>query len=101
MDRIAIRTRPDGRLGRLQPFHVCLEGMEDTILCRDDEDYDAMVKIMAVASRRKNVIIVIYAVVSNHFHATVLALKQEDADLQKRREPFRGALQGQAHRHPW
>ena len=81
MDRIAIRTLPDGRLGRLQPFHVCLEGMEDTILCRDDEDYDAMVKIMAVASRRKNVIIVIYAVVSNHFHATVLALKQEDADL--------------------
>ena len=81
MDRIAIRTLPDGRLGRLHPFHVCLEGMEDTILCRDDEDYDAMVKIMAVASRRKNVIIVIYAVVSNHFHATVLALKQEDADL--------------------
>lgn len=81
MDRIAIRTLPDGRLGRLQPFHVCLEGMEDTILCRDEEDYDAMVKIMTVASRRKNVIIVIYAVVSNHFHATVLALKQEDADL--------------------
>lgn len=79
MERIAIRTLPDGRLARLQPMHVCLEGREDIILCRDDRDYDAMVKIMAVAARRKNVIIVIYAVVSNHFHATVLALSQEDA----------------------
>ena len=79
MDRIAIRTLPDGCLGRLQPVHVCLEGMENTILCRDEEDYDAMVKIMTVASKRKNVLIVIYAVVSNHFHATVLALSQEDA----------------------
>ena len=81
MDRIAIRTLPDGRLGRLQPVHVCLEGMEDNILCRDEQDYDAMVKIMAAASIRRNVIIVIYAVVSNHFHVTVLALTQEDAYL--------------------
>lgn len=79
MERIAIRTLPDGRVGRLQPVHVCLEGLEDTIICRDEEDYDAMVKIMAVAALRKNVRIVIYAVVSNHFHATVLALLQEDA----------------------
>lgn len=79
MERIAVRALPDGRLSRLQPVHVCLEGMEDTILCRDDQDYDAMVKIMAVAARRKNVIIVIYAVVSNHFHASVLALMQEQA----------------------
>ena len=79
MERIAVRTLPDGRVGRLQPVHVCLEGLEDTILCRDDADYDTMVKIMAVAAQRKNVRIVIYAVVSNHFHATVLALMQEDA----------------------
>jgi REP element-mobilizing transposase RayT len=81
MERIAIRTLPDGRLERLQPVHVCLEGMEETILCRDDDDYDALVKIMMVAARKKNVIVVIYAVVSNHFHATVLALCQEDAHL--------------------
>jgi len=81
MERIAIRTLPDGRLKRLQPVHVCLEGLEDTILCRDDEDYDAMVKVMVIAAKKKNVIIVIYAVVSNHFHATVLALSQEDAHL--------------------
>ena len=79
MDRIAIRLLPDGQLARLQPVHVCLEGLETTILCRDDEDYDVMVKIMAVASLRKNVIIVIYAVVSNHFHASVLARSQENA----------------------
>ena len=79
MERIAIRTLPDGRLSRLQPVHVCLEGLEDTIFCRDDLDYDAMVKIIAVAARRKNVIIVIYAVVSNHFHASVLSETQEAA----------------------
>ena len=81
MERIAIRTLPNGRLERLLPVHVCLEGMAETILCRDDEDYDAMVKTMMVAARKKNVIVVIYAVVSNHFHATVLALCQEDAHL--------------------
>lgn len=49
------------------------------VLCRDDDDYDAMVKIIAVASRRKNVIVVIYAVVSNHCHVATLALSQEEA----------------------
>jgi len=49
-------------------------------LCRDDSDYDAMVKIMAVASLRKDVIIVIYIVVSNHFHAVILAESQAAAD---------------------
>lgn len=49
------------------------------VLCRDDDDYDAMVKIIAVAARRKNVIVVIYAVVSNHCHVATLALSQEEA----------------------
>ncbi len=81
MERIAIRTLPDGRLARLQPVHVCLEGLEDTILCRDEEDYDVMIKIIVVAAKKKNVILVIYVVVSNHFHSCVLALSQEDAHL--------------------
>ena len=57
-----------------------MEGLERTILCRDEEDYDAMVKILCVSARRKNVILVIYAVVSNHCHAVVLARYQQDAD---------------------
>ncbi len=57
-----------------------MEGLERTILCRDEEDYDAMVKTLCVSARRKNVVLVIYAVVSNHCHAVVLARYQQDAD---------------------
>ncbi|MBR5703767.1 MAG: transposase [Bacteroidales bacterium] len=74
------RMLPDGSIMFVYPFHVSLEGLESCILCRDDEDYDTMVKIIALAARRKNVIIIIYAVVSNHCHVAVLAATQEDAD---------------------
>lgn len=80
MRRIVSRVLPDGTIRNVQPFHVCLEGLEKAVLCRDDKDYDAFVKIICVAARRKNVIVVIYTVVSNHSHATVLARCQRDAD---------------------
>lgn len=80
MNRVVQRMLPDGSIMYVYPFHVSLEGLESCILCRDDEDYDAMVKIIAVAARRKNVIIVIYTVVSNHCHIAVLAATQEEAD---------------------
>jgi REP element-mobilizing transposase RayT len=80
MKRIVSRTLPDGSVRNVQPFHVCLEGLEKAVLCRDDRDYDAFVKIICVAARRKNVIVVIYTVVSNHSHATILACCQDDAD---------------------
>lgn len=80
MRRIVSRVLPDGSIRNVQPFHVCLEGLEKAVLCRDEKDYDAFVKIICVAARRKNVIVVIYAVVSNHSHATILARYQEDAD---------------------
>ena len=80
MRRIVERMLPDGSIMFVCPFHVSLEGLESCILCRDDEDYDTMVKIIALAARRKNVIIIIYAVVSNHCHVAVLAATQEDAD---------------------
>lgn len=57
-----------------------MEGLERAILCRDEEDYDAMVKILCVSARRKNVVLVIHVVVSNHCHAVVLARYQQDAD---------------------
>lgn len=80
MKRVVQRMMPDGQIIYLWPFHVSLEGLETVVLCRDEEDYDAMVKIMCVCAKRKNVIIVIYAAVSNHCHIAVLAVSQEDAD---------------------
>lgn len=80
MRRVVQRVLPDGTIGNAQPFHICLEGLEKAVLCRDDKDYDAFVKIICLAARRNNVIVVIYVVVSNHSHATVLARCQDDAD---------------------
>ena len=80
MERIVERRMPDGSISRVQPFHMSFKGLEKAVLCRDDEDYGVMVKYIAVCSLRKNVIVVIYAVVSNHAHAAILAKKQQDAD---------------------
>ena len=80
MRRIVQRRLPDGSIRTVQPFHICMEGMETVVLCRDEEDYDAMVKIICLCARRKNVIVIIYAVVSNHCHVAVLAVSQKDAD---------------------
>ncbi|MBO4585117.1 MAG: transposase [Bacteroidales bacterium] len=80
MKRIVTRTTPDGYAGYVQPFHICMKGLEKTILCRDDDDYDALVKVICVSARRKNVIVIIYTVVSNHCHVAVLAKTQADAD---------------------
>lgn len=79
-ERNPIRQLPDGTITRVFPFHVSLEGRESKVLCRDDEDYDTFVKIIVVGARRRNVILTVYAVVSNHGHAIVLAARKEDAD---------------------
>ena len=57
-----------------------MEGQETVVLCRDDEDYDAMVKVICLCARRKNVIVIIYIVVSNHCHVGVLASSQKEAE---------------------
>ena len=80
MQRIVERRLPDGNIRRVLPFHMSMEGLETAIICRDDEDYDALVKILCVTAKRKNVIVVIYAVVSNHCHAGLLAVSQTAAD---------------------
>lgn len=80
MKRIVYRKLPDGSFQCVQPFHVSLEGLEKAVICRDEKDYDAMTKILCICAWRKNVIIIIYAVVSNHSHAAILALNQADAD---------------------
>ncbi len=80
MRRIVSRVLPDGQLHSVQPFHICLKGLEQAILCRDEDDYDAMVKVICVCARRKRVRVIIYGVVSNHCHVAVLAQCQADAD---------------------
>ena len=73
MERSVFRTLPNGRVLLVQPFHVSLEGLESAIICRDEEDYDVVEKILCVCSKRKNVIIIIHAIVSNHAHIATLA----------------------------
>lgn len=80
MRRIVSRKMPDGSIRNVQPFHISMEGLEKVILCRDDRDYDAMVKTLCVCARRKNVLIIVYAVVSNHSHVAVLAAGYKEAD---------------------
>ena len=74
------RELPDGIIAKVYPFHVSLKGLETRILCRDESDYDAVVKIISVCAWRTNVILLIYAVVSNHAHSVVLAADQNAAD---------------------
>lgn len=75
-----IRTLPDGSVRRVFPFHISMEGLKTRILYRDEADYDVAVKIIALCCLRKNVILVMYAVVSNHIHCVILAPNIQDAD---------------------
>ncbi len=79
-DRNPYRQLPDGRMMRFFPFHICIEGLESKVLCRDDSDYDAFVKIICLAAHRKGTVLVIYTVVSNHMHCLILASDIDAAD---------------------
>lgn len=79
MKRNVLRKLPSGETINVQPFHISIKGMEKAILCRDNEDYGVMVKYIAVCAHRKNVIVIIYAVVSNHGHVAVLAKSYQEA----------------------
>ena len=84
MKRVVYRTLPDKSFRLVQPFHVSLEGLKTAIICRDEKDYDAVEKILCICSKRKNVLIIIYTIVSNHAHIGVLSEKQQDADAYAR-----------------
>lgn len=74
------RILPDGQAANVRPYHISYEGLEKCIICRDDEDCDTLVKCIAVCAHRKNVIVIIYAVVSNHAHIAVLARSVQAAE---------------------
>ena len=78
--RITSKKLPSGKTAKVFPFHISLEGLETAIICRDEEDYDALVKCIHVCAQRMNVIVVIYIAVSNHGHIVILCESQDDAD---------------------
>ena len=79
MERSVVRKLPDGSTRSVEPYHVCLKGLETAVLCRDEEDYDVMVKVLAVCAWRNNVIVITDSAVSNHTHTAVLAVRWKDA----------------------
>ena len=77
--RIVTRTLPDGTSAKVYPFHISLEGLEKNLLCREEEDYDVVEKLLFVSSWESNCLVVIYIVMSNHGHICVLASSWENA----------------------
>lgn len=71
--RIVTRTLPNGKASKVYPFHISLEGLESNLLCRDDEDYDHLVKSFLIGSYKHNCIIIIYIAMSNHGHIALLS----------------------------
>lgn len=78
---IVTRTLPNGTIAKVRPFHISMEGLESATICRDEEDYDVMVKNIFLCSRRCNVIVIIYAVVSNHAHIAILGTETKQVNL--------------------
>ena len=56
-----------------------MEGLENNLLCREEEDYAVVEKLMFVSALESNCIMVIHIVMSNHAHACVLAPSWNDA----------------------
>ena len=80
-ERIVTRQLPDGRTGKVYPFHISLEGMESILLCRDDEDYDQLEKSFYISSWKNNCLVIISIAMSNHGHAGLLAPSMDAAIL--------------------
>ena len=74
-----VREMPDGSARRVFPFHLSLEGLEKAIICRDEDDYDILVKYLFICALNKNVIVATYIVVSNHLHVVLLAEDDKQA----------------------
>lgn len=77
--RIVMRPLPDRRVRKVYPFHISLEGMETTLLCRDDEDYDHLEKCFYVSAWKSNCLVIVEIAMSNHGHCAILAEDMETA----------------------
>lgn len=72
-ERCPFVEMPDGKIVRMYPFHISMEGMESKILFKDDDDYDSFIKILFVIAYKKMNSVVEYCVVSNHAHYVILS----------------------------
>lgn len=79
-ERCPLRDMPEIGICRMYPFHISFEGLETLILCRDEEDYDTFVKIICTCVFKFGAILLMYVVVSNHAHFTILARSLKNAE---------------------
>lgn len=77
--RLVMRSLPNGKLAKVYPFHLSLEGLESALLCRDDEDYDHLEKSFYLSALVNNCIVIMEIAMSNHGHCAMLAENHESA----------------------
>lgn len=66
MQEVILKELHDGDF-----YHICTEGLEQTILLKDDEDYMVAWNYLALSAWRTDVQIVAFVLMSNHFHILV------------------------------
>jgi hypothetical protein len=71
--RVVVRTMPGGKVQKMYPFHISLEGMESVLLCRDDEDYDHLEKSFYLSAWKNDCQVISEIAMSNHGHTAILA----------------------------
>lgn len=91
--RIATRTLPDGSTRKVYPFHLSLQGMKTTLLCKTDADYDHLEKSIYLSAYKNNALVIIAIAMSNHAHICLLAPRMENAfstgeDIKKRHSQY-------------
>lgn len=78
--RVVERRLPNGSVAKVYPFHICLEGTESVLLCRDDEDYDHLEKSFYLGALDANALVVSEIVLSTQGLCAVLAVNWEGAE---------------------
>lgn len=77
--RIVTRKLPDGSIRKVYPFHISLQGMKTTLLCKTDADYDHLEKSIYLSAYRNNALVIIAIAMSNHAHICLLSSNFETA----------------------
>lgn len=77
--RIVRKILPDGTVSVVQPFHVCTEGKENRIVCKDEEDLRVAHNFIPICARRNNVLILMDCELNTHMHSAILASSYADA----------------------
>lgn len=74
MKELRLKDLHDGNL-----YHVCTEGLEQTTLMMDDEDYRVSWNYLALAAWRTGVEIVAFVLMSNHIHELITCQDKQQA----------------------